>query len=69
MHLLEQGISDVVIQHILGHADLKTTGVYAKANTEMTRGALEKTNKDKNISVEEFAWQSDNDLLAMLDSL
>ena len=69
MHLLEQGIPEVVIQHILGHADLKTTSVYAKANPEMTRAALEKVNKDKKATVEEFSWQSNDDLLAMLESL
>lgn len=69
MHLLEQGVSDVVIQHILGHADLKTTGMYAKANSEMTRAALKKVNKEANISVEEFSWQSNDDLMAMLESL
>ena len=69
MHLLEQGFSEVVIQHILGHADLKTTGMYAKANPEMTRAALEKVNKDKEGSVEEFYWQKDDDLMGMLDSL
>lgn len=69
MHLLEEGVSEVVIQHILGHADLKTTGVYAKANPEMTRTALNKVNKDENVSGEEFFWQSDDDLLAMLDRI
>lgn len=69
MHLLEAGVSEVVIQHILGHAHLKSTGVYAKANTEMTREALKKVNKDENVSVEGLSWQSDDDLLAMLDRL
>jgi len=69
MHLLELGVSDVVIQHILGHADLKTTGVYAKANSEMTRAALEKVNKDKKSSVEGFTWQNNDDLLTMLENL
>jgi site-specific recombinase XerD len=68
MHLLEQGVSEVVIQHILGHADLKTTGVYAKANIEMTRAALKKVNKDKKTTVEEFSWHSDDDLMSILDS-
>lgn len=67
MHLLEQGVSEIVIQHILGHADLKTTGVYAKANSEMTRAALEKVDKDEKSSVEKFTWQNNDDLMAMLE--
>jgi len=69
MHLLEQGVSEVVIQHILGHVDLKTTGVYAKANAEITRAALEKVEKGKKQPVEEFFWQKDEDLLSMLENI
>ncbi len=69
MHLLELGVSDVVIQRILGHADLKTTGVYAKANSEMTRAALEQVNTDTKSSVEEFSWQINDELLTMLENL
>ncbi len=69
MHLLEQGVSEVVIQHILGHVDLKTTGMYAKANPEMTRAALEKVNKGKKAIVNEFSWQKNDDLLSMLENL
>lgn len=31
MHLLEEGCSEIVIQHLLGHTSLKTTSVYARA--------------------------------------
>jgi len=71
MHLLEEGCSEVVIQHILGHSDLKTTSVYAKANVEMTRAALDKINK-KNTGTatnEVFLWKNDNDLLSWLENL
>lgn len=43
MHLLQSGNPLVVIQSILGHADIRTTTVYAKADLEMTRATLEKT--------------------------
>ena len=69
MHMLEQGCSQVIIQHILGHSDLKTTGVYAKANVEMTRKALEKMDSGKTTCVEEFTWQKNEDILSWLDSL
>ncbi len=69
MHLLEQGVSIVVIQHILGHADLKTTSIYVKANLEMTRSALEKVNSSDQKAVEEYSWQKDDALMSMLDNL
>src|ERR1041385_474957 len=42
MHLLQSGNPLVVIRDILGHSDIKTTEVYAKADIEMRRAALEK---------------------------
>ena len=42
MHLLESGINIFYIKGLLGHEDIATTEVYAKANVEMKRNALEK---------------------------
>lgn len=42
MHLLESGINIFYIKGLLGHEDIATTEVYAKANVEMKRSALEK---------------------------
>jgi integrase len=42
MHLLESGNPLVVIRNLLGHADVKTTEVYAKADLRMQREALER---------------------------
>ena len=41
MHLLESGNPLVVIRSLLGHSDVKTTEVYAKADMRMKRQALE----------------------------
>jgi len=43
MHLLQSGNPLVVIQSFLGHADIRTTTIYAKADLNMTRAALQKT--------------------------
>ncbi len=41
MHLLENGVNLIYIRDILGHASVVTTEVYAKANPEMKRKAIE----------------------------
>ena len=42
MHLLDSGINIFYIKGLLGHEDISTTEVYAKANIETQRAALEK---------------------------
>jgi len=67
MHLTQADVNPIYIRDILGHADLKTTGIYSKSNMEMKRRALEK--------VEEKAipdtpdWTSDNGLMEFLKNL
>jgi site-specific recombinase XerD len=41
MHLLENGVNLIYIRDILGHASIVTTEIYAKANPEMKRQAIE----------------------------
>ncbi len=41
--LLQAGVSLIYIRDILGHVDIATTEIYARADTEMKRKALEKT--------------------------
>ena len=40
MHLLEAGINIFYIKDLLGHEDISTTEVYAKASIETQRRAL-----------------------------
>lgn len=42
MHLLQGGVSLDITRDFLGHVDIKTTEIYARANLEMKRTALEK---------------------------
>jgi site-specific recombinase XerD len=68
MHLLQSGISMEIIRDFLGHEDVKTTQVYAKANLEMKRRALEKVSND--VPTHGLpTWQQNNDLLTWLQSL
>ncbi len=69
MHLLEEGCSELAIRDLLGHADLKTTSIYAKANQEMIRKAIEKASKEKFLSNNDFSWKNDVGILAWLNEL
>lgn len=42
MHLLESGVNLIYIRDFLGHSSITTTEVYAKANPEAKRDAVEK---------------------------
>ncbi len=42
MHLLQSGVNLIYIRDWLGHVSIKTTEIYARANPEMKRAALEK---------------------------
>jgi integrase/recombinase XerD len=68
MHLLQSGNPLVVIRDFLGHVDIKTTEIYARADMEMKRIALEKA-ADKSPSQKLPPWQRDADLLQWLSSL
>lgn len=45
MHLYQHGVDLTLISQWLGHANLETTLVYAKADTEQKRRAMENANK------------------------
>ena len=42
MHLLQAGVNIVYIRDILGHATVRTTEIYAKADSKLKREAIEK---------------------------
>ena len=55
MHLLQAGVNLIYIRDLLSHVDIKTTEIYARANTDMKRKALE--NAYKNVAPSEVpAW-------------
>lgn len=68
MHLLQSGISLDMIRDFLGHVDVKTTQIYARANLEMKRKALE-TIADPTPVPSIPSWQQDQGLLDWLRSL
>lgn len=68
MHLLQAGNPAIVVRDILGHADIQSTAVYAKADLDMKRRALEKAS-GATPSVKLRSWQQDPDLLRWLQAL
>jgi integrase/recombinase XerD len=68
MHLLQSGISLDIIRDFLGHVDVKTTQIYARANLEMKRNALAEINASSPIQTLP-SWQENKSLLDWLRSL
>jgi integrase/recombinase XerD len=69
-HMLQAGVPLVIIRDILGHVDVKTTEVYARADLEMKRRALETTaNTPGAPAAPTPSWRDDRELMAWLTSL
>jgi len=68
MHLYDAGVPLPYIRDILGHADLSTTEIYARASTEAKRKALEAV-YDQVVSAELPEWNQNPDLLDWLTHL
>lgn len=73
MHLTEADVNPFFIRDFLGHADIKTTGVYAKSSLKMKKAALDKINNSKQdplpIQNSNKNWTADKDLMEWLKSL
>jgi len=68
MHLLQAGVNLVYIRDLLGHVSIKTTEVYARADSQMKRSALEGAYKATTPS-EMPIWQKNQELLKWLKDL
>lgn len=68
MHLYQAGVNLVYIRDILGHVDISTTDIYARADTEAKRKALEAVYPS--ITPTEYPdWNRDENLLEFLNNL
>lgn len=65
MHLLQSGVNLIYIRDLLGHSDVSTTEVYARADEKMKRSALENAYESPSDG-KMPSWQEDNDLLNWL---
>ena len=68
MHLYDAGVPLPYIRDILGHVDLTTTEIYARASTEAKRKALEAAYADV-VTADLAEWNQDPELLSWLASL
>jgi len=68
MHLYDSGVPLPYIRDILGHVDLSTTEIYARASTEAKRKALEAVYADV-VTADLTEWNQDPKLLNWLTSL
>lgn len=67
MHMLQAGVNLIYIRDFLGHVHVETTEIYAKADTEMKRRAIESA--QIKIDSDMPAWKDDKDLMALLTNL
>lgn len=68
MHLLQSGVNLIYIRDFLGHVDCSTTEIYARADSEMKRKAIEKAYV--NLVPETVPkWKEDGNLMKWLNSL
>lgn len=68
MHLLRANVDLHYIRDFLGHVNIDTTEVYARADAEMKRKALEKVHLDLPTE-SQTSWQKNQNLLSWLQSL
>jgi integrase/recombinase XerD len=68
MHLLQSGVNLIYIRDFLGHVDCSTTEVYARADSEMKRKAIEKAYVDL-VPDTVPKWEEDGDLMNWLNRL
>jgi site-specific recombinase XerD len=68
MHLYQSGVNLIYIRDILGHVDISTTDVYARADIESKRKELERAYPDITPDVLPD-WNRDNNLLDFLNNL
>jgi len=68
MHLIQAGVNLIYIRDLLGHANVSTTEIYARADAETKRKAIENAYKPLTPNAMPD-WTSDPSLISWLDSL
>lgn len=70
MNLYRAGMPLVLLSQYLGHAQVETTKIYAYADTEMKRAAIEKADAIRNGNpIPDEIWTDDEDMILRLSGL
>ncbi len=70
MHLYRQGMPMMLLSEYLGHASEETTKIYAYADTEMKRAAIDKTDVVRgNMPAVAPIWLNDDEMILKLSGL
>lgn len=70
IHLYRGGMPMPLIAEFLGHADMSTSQIYAYADTEMKRAAIQKVDQNSNLSsTEQPIWVNDDEMIRKLYGL
>jgi len=69
MNMYQAGVNIVYIRDILGHVDIATTDIYARADTESKRKALEQSYPEITPNKNLPDWNKDPNLIDYLNSL
>jgi site-specific recombinase XerD len=68
MHMLQAGVNLIYIRDILGHKSVKTTEIYARADSKQKREAIEKAYTNLMPKIEKSKWDKNDDLLKWLNN-
>lgn len=69
LHLYRNGMPLALVSEYLGHASLQSTKIYAYADTEMKRKAIQKARGEESIPDNTPDWQTDDELIRKLYGL
>lgn len=70
MHLYQSGMPLVLLSQYLGHAQVETTMIYAYADTEMKRSAIQKADAVREIrAVPNAIWADNEEMILKLSGL
>ena len=64
MHIYEAENNLIYVRDILGHSDIKTTGIYARSSLAMKRKALEQVSDSPVLDIP--SWQKSKDMMEWL---
>ena len=61
MHLYQEGVPLAMVSEFLGHAQIETTKIYAHADTEMKRKAIQQAANKLNDTIPDALWNTDDE--------